>query len=115
MRVRQTLAIAISIVWLAPSLEGQRPPRPAWKGIWEPVSYPADIHLTDVFFVNPDVGWATSGTSFEGGMLLHTSDAGANWTVQLGDHDARAGRQLLFHDRRRIDAAAPGRPRIRWG
>lgn len=89
MRVRQTLAIAISIVWLAPSLEGQRPPRPAWKGIWEPVSYPADIHLTDVFFVNPDVGWATSGTSFEGGMLLHTSDAGANWTVQLGDHESK--------------------------
>lgn len=90
MRTKRTMAaVAISIILLAPPLQAQRASRPASKGIWEPVSYPADIHLTDVFFVNPDVGWATSGTSNEGGMLLHTSDAGANWTVQLGDHESK--------------------------
>jgi photosystem II stability/assembly factor-like uncharacterized protein len=62
--------------------------RPAWKGIWEPVSYPEDVYLNDVFFVNPDVGWVTGGHR-EGGMLLRTKDAGATWTVELGDHESK--------------------------
>jgi photosystem II stability/assembly factor-like uncharacterized protein len=63
--------------------------RSALKGIWEPVSYPEDIYLNGVFFVNPDVGWVTSGTVDEGGMLLRTRDGGANWEVQLGDHESK--------------------------
>jgi photosystem II stability/assembly factor-like uncharacterized protein len=62
--------------------------RSALKGIWEPVSYPEDVHLNGVFFVNPDVGWVTSGTVHEGGMLLRTRDGGASWEVQLGDHES---------------------------
>src|SRR5687768_10503102 len=40
--------------------------RSALKGIWEPVSYPEDVELNGVFFVNSDVGWVTSGTVHEG-------------------------------------------------
>jgi photosystem II stability/assembly factor-like uncharacterized protein len=75
------------------TLDAQRRPatasRSALKGIWEPVSYPEDVSLNGVFFVNPDVGWVTSGTVHEGGMLLRTRDAGANWEVQLGDHESK--------------------------
>jgi photosystem II stability/assembly factor-like uncharacterized protein len=74
-------------------LDAQRRPasgsRPAWKGIWEPVSYPEDVHFTDVFFVNPEVGWATSGSPYEGGMVIRTRDAGATWEVQLGDRESK--------------------------
>jgi photosystem II stability/assembly factor-like uncharacterized protein len=92
-----TLGIAAFLVMLFASsvtmLDAQRRPasasRPAWKGIWEPVSYPEDVHFTDVFFVNPEVGWATSGTAYEGGMLIRTRDAGASWEVQLGDRESK--------------------------
>lgn len=105
MRLQRVLAIAAAC-GLAPSLPlaAQRPTsapaRPALKGVWEPVSYPADIHLTDVFFVSPTVGWVTSGAHGEGGMLLHTSDGGASWTVELGDHESRepAFDHLFFID-----------------
>ena len=63
--------------------------RPAWKGVWEPVSYSEDVFLNDVFFVNPDVGWVTSGNPYQGGMLLRTRDGGATWTVELGDHESK--------------------------
>ena len=93
---RGALGIATAVVLLlagaALTLQAQARPassRPALKGIWEPVSYPEDVHFTDVFFVNPDVGWATSGTSHEGGMLIHTTDAGATWEVQLGDRESK--------------------------
>jgi photosystem II stability/assembly factor-like uncharacterized protein len=63
--------------------------RSALKGIWEPVSYPEDVYLNGVFFVNPDVGWVTSGTVHQGGMLLRTRDGGSTWEVQLGDHESK--------------------------
>jgi photosystem II stability/assembly factor-like uncharacterized protein len=63
--------------------------RSALKGIWEPVSYPEDVELNGVFFVNSDVGWVTSGTVHQGGMLLRTRDGGSNWEVQLGDHESK--------------------------
>lgn len=88
--------VAIVLLLLAgagTSLEAQRRPasasRSALKGIWEPVSYPEDVYLNGVFFVNPDVGWVTSGTVGEGGMVLRTRDAGANWEVQVGDHESK--------------------------
>lgn len=69
------------------TLDGQS--RSALKGIWEPVSYPEDVSLNGVFFVNPEVGWVTSGTAHEGGMLLRTRDGGSSWEVQLGDHESK--------------------------
>jgi photosystem II stability/assembly factor-like uncharacterized protein len=87
-------ALGVAAVWLVLVVAvaaAQRQPaaRPAWKGIWEPVSYSEDAYLNDVFFVNPDVGWVTSGNSHEGGMLLQTRDAGATWTVVLGDRESK--------------------------
>jgi photosystem II stability/assembly factor-like uncharacterized protein len=84
------LAISAGVV----SAQRQPAGKPAWKGIWEPVSYPEDVYLTDVFFVNPDVGWATSGNPYEGGMVIQTRDAGATWTVALGDHESK---EPAFH------------------
>ncbi len=56
------------------------------KGVWEPVSYPEDVELDDVFFVDPLEGWVAGGTTvMNGGILLHTSDGGDHWDVQLGD------------------------------
>lgn len=53
------------------------------KGIWEPMNYPDDVLLEDVFFANDQVGWiAGKGT---GGFILHTTDGGQQWEVQLGD------------------------------
>lgn len=57
---------------------------PAFKGIWEPVSYSEDLDLADVFFVTTDVGWASG----KGGTILHTRDGGATWTAQLGGDPA---------------------------
>jgi photosystem II stability/assembly factor-like uncharacterized protein len=56
---------------------------PKYKGIWEPMNYPDDVQLRDVFFVNDKVGWiAGKGT---GGFILHTADGGQHWEVQMGD------------------------------
>jgi photosystem II stability/assembly factor-like uncharacterized protein len=53
------------------------------KAIWEPMNYPDDVTLEDVFFVNQQVGWvAGKGT---GGFIMHTSDGGKNWEIQVGD------------------------------
>ena len=93
---RGALGVAMAIVLLiataAPGVDAQARPassRPALKGIWEPVSYPEDVQFNDVFFVNAEVGWATSGTPYEGGMVVQTRDAGATWQVQLGDRESK--------------------------
>lgn len=94
---RSALGLVVVVLLLVAgagtSLDAQRRPatagRSALKGIWEPVSYPEDVYLNGVFFVNPDVGWVTSGTVGEGGMVLRTRDAGANWEVQIGDHESK--------------------------
>src|SRR4051812_42270128 len=57
-----------------------RPEPPHGKGVWESVSYSADITFTDVFFVTGDVGWVAG----KAGTILHTADGGATWDVQLG-------------------------------
>jgi len=50
------------------------------KGVWEPVNYSEDIKLHSVHFISADEGWVSGAE----GTILHTTDAGANWEVQLG-------------------------------
>jgi photosystem II stability/assembly factor-like uncharacterized protein len=81
------------LVAVAAPLAGQRPAappaaRPAFKGIFEPVPFPADVALNDVFFVTPEVGWATGGNANQNGVIIGTKDAGATWEVQLGDPES---------------------------
>lgn len=72
-----------------------------FKAIWEPVNVKEDLALTSVHFVSPDEGWVAGGaTSMNGGVILHTSDGGTTWEIQLGD-PASADRgydHLLFLD-----------------
>ena len=74
--------------------------KPAFKAIWEPANYPQDADLRDVFFVSADVGWAAGeadSQAGEGGIILHTTDGGQHWDVQLGDpHSATRGFNNLF-------------------
>src|SRR6476646_1330276 len=59
---------------------------PKFKAIWEPVNVKEDIALTSVYFATPEEGWVAGGrTGMQGGVILHTADAGANWQLQLGD------------------------------
>ncbi|MGH9894077.1 MAG: WD40/YVTN/BNR-like repeat-containing protein, partial [bacterium] len=71
------------------------------RGVWEPVSYPEDVHLNDVYFATPDIGWVTAGSHGTPGMIIHTRDGGASWTAQLGDPESS---DPAFHDLRFIDA-----------
>lgn len=61
---------------------------PAFKGIFEPVPYGADVSLLDVFFVTPEVGWAAGGNGMTNGVIIATTDGGATWTVQVGDPES---------------------------
>lgn len=65
------------------------------KAIWEPVNYPEDVPLTDVFFVNADVGWASGGTT-AGGVIISTQDGGDHWTAQWGDPHGADTKALGF-------------------
>jgi len=82
-------------------------PQTLLKGIWEPVSYPQDLRLTDVFFVTAEVGWASG----YGGTILGTRDGGKTWTPQLGG-DPRSQQppivDLLFLDERHGWATVQG-------
>ncbi|HYL13973.1 MAG TPA: YCF48-related protein [Terriglobales bacterium] len=55
-------------------------PEQKYKGIWEPVNYKEDLRLSDVFFVTPEEGWVSGDSA----TILHTTDGGQTWTVQLG-------------------------------
>ena len=70
-----------------------------YKGIWEPVNYPHDIELSDVFFVTVDEGWAAGGAG-GGGVVIHTTDGGAHWEEALGDPD---GSQRRFYGLQFVD------------
>jgi hypothetical protein len=52
--------------------------KPRFKAIWEPVNYPEDAELTNVFFVDENVGWATGLKRTEAGEggFIHTTDGG---------------------------------------
>lgn len=72
-----------------------------YKGIWEPVSYPDDIHFFDAFFVTADEGWVAGGANqIAGGIILHTTDGGNHWEIQYGDPQSsdRAVTDLRFLD-----------------
>ncbi len=72
--------------------------QPKYKGIWEPVNYPDDVNLYSVYFVNDKVGWAAGRG--QGGFILHTTDAGEHWEIQLGDPNSNEDRfnELRFLD-----------------
>ena len=85
----------------APSQNGSGQAK--FKAIFEPVNYPEDAELRDVFFVSRDVGWVVglaASDSGEGGLILHTTDGGEHWNVQLGGpHTAtRSFQQVWFLD-----------------
>jgi photosystem II stability/assembly factor-like uncharacterized protein len=86
-----------------------RPPAPAsarhapLKAIFEPVSFPQDVDISDIFFVDPEVGWAcghrlTDGG--DGGFIIATRDGGRTWSVQFGNprSPTRAFTRLYFFD-----------------
>ncbi len=75
-------------------------PSPSVKGIWEPVSYGADVSLNDVYFVTPQEGWVSGGNGVSAGVLLHTTDGGNTWEVVLGDPQ---GSQRPFYQLRFVD------------
>jgi photosystem II stability/assembly factor-like uncharacterized protein len=71
------------------------------KAVWEPVNYPEDLELNDVFFVTDQEGWITGGKNLlRGGVILHTSDGGDHWDAQVGDPQSS---DPPFHDLRFID------------
>jgi photosystem II stability/assembly factor-like uncharacterized protein len=104
------LALGAAFLTAANAAEGQKKadaraassaPLPSLKGVWEPVGYPEDVELVDVFFVDPSEGWVAGGASvMSGGILLHTRDAGEHWDVQVGDSKSsdRGLKDLRFID-----------------
>ncbi len=60
--------------------------QPKFKAIWEPVNIKEDIELQSVRFVSAEEGWVAGGrNALAGGVIFHTTDAGANWQVEAGD------------------------------
>ena len=98
----QSIYVSIALVCSVLLVGAQRAQveKPKFKAIWEPVNYPQDASLHDVFFVSADAGWAVGSVSSdagEGGVILHTVDGGQHWDVQLGDpHSATGGFEELF-------------------
>ncbi len=92
---RQASLAATALMFSAAVSGAQAPAR--YKAVWEPVSYKQDIDLHSVFFVTPDIGWASG----DYGTIIKTRDGGATWTAELGGtpgSDARAINDLRFVD-----------------
>ncbi len=85
-RCRAASIALLAMGTLTIALQAQRPPakQPAFKGIWEPISYTEDLDLHDVYFVTVDIGWVAG----EAGTILQTKDGGDSWTVALGGDPA---------------------------
>jgi photosystem II stability/assembly factor-like uncharacterized protein len=86
-----------------------RPPAPAaarhapLKAIFEPVSYAQDADISDLFFVDAEVGWACGHhitDAGDGGFIIATRDGGKTWSAQFGapHSPTRAFVQLFFVD-----------------
>jgi len=74
---------------------------PKYKGYFEPVNFPEDAEINDVWFVDADTGWACGAlkatAAEEGGFIINTRDGGKTWKVQMGDpHSATRGVAKLF-------------------
>jgi len=79
--------------------KGTSAAQPKYKAIWEPVNVKEDLKLLSVYFVSPDEGWVAGGKDeLHGGVILHTTDGGEKWEVQLGDPQSsdRAYTDLRF-------------------
>jgi hypothetical protein len=86
-----------------------RPPAPRavrhapLKAIFEPVYYPLDVDISDVFFVDDEIGWAAGhhpSAAGDGGFIIVTRDGGKTWALQFGDRNAGTGAitRLFFVD-----------------
>jgi photosystem II stability/assembly factor-like uncharacterized protein len=85
----------------APAKAPAKGAQPKFKAIWEPVNVKEDLELMSVHFASADEGWVAGGkNAMQGGVILHTTDGGANWEIQVGDtaSDDRAIRDLYFLD-----------------
>lgn len=90
-------AILLSLALLAPPAQAQQ----RFKPIFEPVNYPGDFRLHSVFFVNGSVGWASgSARQGKGGVILHTTNGGEKWDIQLGEQNSQEAeyQNLYFLD-----------------
>jgi photosystem II stability/assembly factor-like uncharacterized protein len=82
------IAIAASAVAQQPKSSRSKAAAPTqkFKAIWEPANVKDDVSLRSVYFVSPTEGWVAGGrTEMAGGVVLHTTDAGSTWKVQIGD------------------------------
>lgn len=85
-----------------PVAQAQPAGQSKYKGIWEPISYPEDLQFSDVFFTTADEGWVVGGATTEtGAVILHTTDGGDHWEIQLGDPQSSENgyKELRFLDR----------------
>ena len=87
----RTLAIiSITLLGLTTPIRTANAQQPRYKAVWEPVSYKQDLTLYSVYFVTPDIGWASG----EGGTIIKTTDGGTTWTPQLGGDPQNAAREI---------------------
>ena len=54
--------------------------QPTFKAIWEPITFKQDIELTAIACTGPETCWVAGAKS----TILHTTDGGKTWKVQLG-------------------------------
>src|SRR2546423_5798587 len=45
---------------------------------WRPTTAPSQTRYDDIWFISPQIGWGVNSA----GQIVHTEDAGANWTIQ---------------------------------
>jgi hypothetical protein len=112
--MKRSLGLFVILVWCVGSAAGQkarphpvptkpgaaaRSAQPKFKAIFEPVNYDQDVKLFSVYCADDKNCWAAGGTSeTRGGILIHTTDAGAHWTLETGDPQSSdyAFRDLRF-------------------
>lgn len=86
---RISLRVFVSVaITIASTAIGQAQTR--YKAVWEPVNFKQDLTLFSVFFVTPEIGWASG----DAGTIIKTTDGGATWTPQLGGDAQNAARPI---------------------
>lgn len=89
-RAQRQLCTLTGLALLVSALGAQTPAPARFKAIFEPVSYPQDLELTDIVFVNDSVGWVSGAA----GTILNTRNGGKTWTAQLGGDPQGADRPI---------------------